>query len=360
MAAKRVAVLGSGAVGLGTAAMLAARGHVPVVWSPSGMSARAGGVLTATGALSGRWNIQVVDTAAEAIMHADSVLLALPATTHRAVLDDVLPHLRPGQTFIFSGHLSFAALYLSKRLAGLGLALPIVAWGTTIVTGRRWEALSVRVGNVRARIDACALPGSAASPALDLCKTLFGDRFVRRPDLLAIALSNVNPQNHLGIALCNFTRIERGEVWRQNSNITRSVGRLMEALDAERLAVAAAFALEVRTLRQHFHLSFNTPEGPLGEMARALAARGDDTIAPASLDTRYVLEDAPFGLLPTILLGRLAGQATPLHDAGLAILSALYGRDLATDNDLLPALGFAAFSRAQLHQLAAEGWPAPG
>jgi opine dehydrogenase len=340
--------------------LLAFTGHVPVVWSPSGAAERAKGALSASGALSGQWNVQVVATPAEAIENADAVLLALPATTHRAVLDDVLPYLSTGQTFIFSGHLSFAALYLSRRLAERDLALPIVAWGTTIVTGRRVEALSVRVGNVRARVDACAVPSSSAAPALDLCRELFGDHFVVRADLLAIALSNVNPQNHLGIALCNFTRIERGEVWRQNGNITDSVGRLMEALDAERVAIAAAFEVEVRTLRQHFHLSFNTPEAPLGEMARALAARGDDTVAPASLDTRYVLEDAPFGLLPTILLGRLAGQATPLHEAGLAILSALYGRDLAADNDLLPALGFAELSAADLRRLAAEGWPAPG
>jgi opine dehydrogenase len=345
-------VLGSGAVGLGSAALLASAGHVPVVWSPSGAAARAGGALTASGALSGQWNVEVVDNAAEAVGGADAVLLALPATTHRAVLDDVLPHLAAGQTFIFSGHLSFAALYLSKRLAERGIALPIVAWGTTVVTGRRAEPLAVRVGSVRAKVDACVLPASTAMPALDLCRELFGDRFVRRADLLAIALSNVNPQNHLGIALCNFTRIERGEVWRQNSNITDSVGRLMEALDAERLAIAAAFEVDVRTLRQHFHLSFNTPEAPLGEMARALAARGDDTVAPASLDTRYVLEDAPFGLLPTILLGRLAGHATPLHEAGLAILSALYGRDLAADNDLLPGLGFAELSLPQLRRLA--------
>jgi opine dehydrogenase len=352
MTARRVAVLGSGAVGLGSAALLASAGHVPVVWSPSGAAARAGGALTASGALSGQWNVEVVDNAAEAVGGADAVLLALPATTHRAVLDDVLPHLAAGQTFIFSGHLSFAALYLSKRLAERGIALPIVAWGTTVVTGRRAEPLAVHVGSVRAKVDACVLPASTAMPALDLCRELFGDRFVRRADLLAIALSNVNPQNHLGIALCNFTRIERGEVWRQNSNITDSVGRLMEALDAERLAIAAAFEVDVRTLRQHFHLSFNTPEAPLGEMARALAARGDDTVAPASLDTRYVLEDAPFGLLPTILLGRLAGHATPLHEAGLAILSALYGRDLAADNDLLPGLGFAELSLPQLRRLA--------
>jgi opine dehydrogenase len=289
---------------------------------------------------------------------ADAVLLALPANHHRAVIDAVAAHLSPDQIVIISGHLSFGALYLSKRLAARGVAVPIVAWGTTVVTGRRTGTLAVRVGSVRAKVDACALPGRDATASLDLCRTLFGDRFVPRSDVLAIALSNVNPANHLGIALCNLTRMERGEVWRQNENITDAVGRLLEALDAERLAIAAAFDLSVRTLREHFHLSFHVPPGPIGEMARAMAAQGDATLAPASLDTRYVTEDAPFGLLPTILLGRLAGRPAVLHEAGLTLLSALYGRDLAADNDLLPGISFADITLPRLRALAIDGWPA--
>jgi opine dehydrogenase len=350
----RVAVLGSGAIGLGSAALLAQSGHVPVVWSHAGVSA---GTLGATGAIDGQWDIPVVADCANAVAGADAVLLALPANHHRAVIDAVAPHLSAGQTFIISGHLSFGALYLSKLLAGRGIALPIVAWGTTVVTGRRTAPLTVRVGSLRAKVDACALPGRDAAAALDVCAKLFGDRFVPRADLLAIALSNVNPANHLGIALCNLTRMERGEVWRQNDNITDAVGRLLEALDAERLAIAAAFDLSVRTVREHFHLSFHVPSGPIGEMARAMAARGDSTVAPATLDTRYVNEDAPFGLLPTTLLGRLAGRPAVLHEAGLAMLSALYGRDLAADNDLLPAIGFSGLTIPRLRALAAEGWP---
>jgi opine dehydrogenase len=273
------------------------------------------------------------------------------------VIDAVAPHLTPAQTVMISGHLSFAALYLAQRLAERGVALPIVAWGTTVTTGRRAGPLAVRVGSVRAKVDACVLPARDAAAALDLCSALFGDRFVPRADLLAIALSNVNPANHLGIALCNLTRMERGEVWQQNENITDSVGRLLEALDAERLAIAAAFGVTVRSLREHFHLSFHVPPAPLGEMARAMVARGDKTVAPATLDTRYVTEDAPFGLYATTLLGRMAGRPATLHEAGLALLSALYGRDLAADNDLLPAIGFADLTLPQLRRLALDGWP---
>jgi opine dehydrogenase len=356
----RIAILGAGAVALGSAALLAASGHLPVLWSPSGAGVAdlGDGMLHATGALEHECEVEIAADCRAAVERADAVLVAVPANGYRVVLDALAAALRAGQPVIISGHLSFGALYLSRALAARGIAAPIVAWGTTAVSGRRAGPASVRVSSVRAEVDIATLPANAAEPMLALCRNLFGDRFRPRDGLLAIALSNVNPQNHLAIALCNFTRIERGETWLQNSNITQSVGRLMEALDAERLAVADAFGVAVRTLRQHFHLSFHTPEAPLAEMARALAARGNDPAAPTNPQTRYVIEDAPFGLHPTALLARMCGRNAVLHEAGLATLSAMYGHDLAADNDILPALDFAAMTRDRLRDITSTGWHA--
>jgi len=244
-------------------------------------------------------------------------------------------------------------------LAARGLRLPIVAWGTTVTTGRRTGPATIRVGNIRAKVDIATIPADAAARGLATCQAMFGDRFVPRDDLLAIALSNLNPQNHMGIALCNLTRMEKGEVWLQSENLTDAVGRLLEALDAERLAIAGEFGLHVRTIREHYALSFNVAPDAPGAMNRAMTARGDKTVAPATLDSRYVTEDVPYGLVATALLGRLAGRPAVLHEAGIAILSALYGRDFTAENDLLPAIGIAGMSLAELRARARDGWPAP-
>jgi opine dehydrogenase len=152
----------------------------------------------------------------------------------------------------------------------------------------------------------------------------------------------------MALALANFTRMEKGEAWGQSENLTIAVGRLLEAIDAERLALAAAFGLTVRTMREHYSLTYGVPDAPLGETSRMLAESQPTTLGPATIDTRYTLEDVPFGLLPLAELGRLAGVAMPLHQAGLAIFSALYGRDLAEGNDILPELMKGGLSREQL------------
>src|SRR5690606_5085880 len=77
----------------------------------------------------------------------------------------------------------------------------------------------------------------------------------------------------------------------------------------------------------------------VAEAARQIVARGSDPAGPIDIETRYVLEDVPFGLVPTIYLAQLAGVAAPLHKCGVELLSAAYGRDFRSDNDLLRELG---------------------
>jgi opine dehydrogenase len=209
---------------------------------------------------------------------------------------------------------------------------------------------------VRQKIDLATVPDSVIEEGHALCTALFGDRFVKRDGLLAIALSNLNPQNHLGIALLNLTRMERGEEWSQGQNITPTVGRLIEALDEERLAIAKIFGLSVRTVKEHFSLSFHVPMASVSEMNQEMHRQGRGGLGPATVNSRYVLEDVPFGLLPTILLGRLARSPATLHEAGVALFSAAYGRDFTQDNDLLPELGLQRLSVAELQRLMRSGY----
>ena len=143
-----------------------------------------------------------------------------------------------------------------------------------MTTGRKTSLTEVKVNSLRSRIDMATVPETALDEGHALCTQLFGNRFVIRDGLLAIALSNLNPQNHLAIALFNLTRMERGEVWGQAQNVTPAVGRVMEHLDAERLAIADGFELTVRTIREHYAFSYQLPVAGIAEMNAELHRRG--------------------------------------------------------------------------------------
>ena len=337
----RVGIAGAGNIGMGYAALLSQSGHEAWIWSPSGSRTQAlavGQPLITTGAIEGSFRPNVC-TSAEMLAISDVIVLALPAYGHRFVLDSVIPFIAPRHTVIISGHLSFAALYLAKKLAERGLEIPIVAWSTTVLTCKPRGPNRFNIGTIRAKVDMATLPARQAVSALATCIALFGDRFTPKDDILSIALSNINPQDHLGMAICNLSRIERAESWGQNTMVTPAIGKYLEAMDAERVAIAAAFDKSVRTIFDHYRLSHNITASTVTEMSAILVERGSDPLGPTDLETRYILEDVPFGIVPTIYLAKLAGVSVPLHQGGLEIICACYGRDFGGDNDLLPEIG---------------------
>lgn len=354
----RVGILGAGGIAFGAAAYLHLKGHEPVLWSPSGRSTAelaAGAALKASGSVELSFHPRIASSAEEVITGSDVVMLAMPGNAHRMAMEAIADNLRDGQPTIISSHLSFGALYLSRLLSERGTKAPIIAWGTTLTTGRRQGPTEVGVNSIRSKIDLATVPENDIEIGHTLCAELFGDRFVRRDGLLAISLSNLNPQNHLAISLFNLTRMERGEQWGQAENVTASVGRVMEQLDAERLAIATELGVSVRSIKEHYSFSYQLPIASVAEMNAELHKRGKGGFGPPTTESRYVLEDAPFGLWPTILLGRLAGRPAILHEAGLALLSAAYGRPLADDNDLLPLLEIQNLSRDSLQEISRVG-----
>jgi len=134
----------------------------------------------------------------------------------------------------------------------------------------------------------------------------------------------------------------------------------MEALDTERIAIAKALGIEVRTIHEHFSWSFHVPMETLDEDASSADESSsppkmrpltvsemnqqmhhylkNDVLGPSSPNSRYVLEDVPYGLVLTILLGKLVNKPAVLHESGIRILSAMYGRDFMEENDLLDGL----------------------
>ena len=73
--------------------------------------------------------------------------------------------------------------------------------------------------------------------------------------------------------------------------------------------------------------------------------------APDSVDTRYLAEDIPFGLVPWSLIGRMYGLATPTIDAVIQMASVMLERDYLTDGLSPEDLGIEGLKPAELKSL---------
>ena len=349
----RVAIIGSGGIGRGYLAYLTSKGHSPVLWSPSGAAHSDfadGAMLDVTGQFETSLQPAIACDCAEAIDGTDAIIVAVPANGFRAVLDQLAPHLENGQTVIISSHSSFAALYLHRLLLKREIDLSIVAWATTALTARKNGPRGVHISGVRAKLDVATLPVRHAATGLSVCQRLFGDRFEPREDILAIMLSNLNPPGHMAVMLGNLTRAERGEDWPNYGSITEGVGRIIDAMDIERLALARAFGLSVRSVQDHYVHSFGIEPGPVDRMAAQVYRKRPELLGPKTLDTRFITEDVPFGLVPLETLGAIAGIPLPLHQAGIALFNAICARDFRAENDLLPLLNLGSIDAGELHR----------
>ncbi len=359
----RVGIAGAGSVAHGMAAALERDGHHATLWAPRRGAELAGELAdgiraeaAVPGGVEGHFHPSVAEDAAALAADADVLAIALPGYGHKAVMDALAPHIRAGQPVIISSQSAMGAVYLGNLLHARGIDAPIIAWSTTVVLAQRPAPGLVRCQPLRARVDICTLPHTAATEGLALCEALFGQRFKDVGGLLAISLSNLNPQNHLGIGLVNLTRMELGETWWQTEYMTPMVARYIEALDQERLAIAEALGLQVRTVRDHFHLSYHvSADADLATMFQEMRDRKIGAYAPTSAQSRYITEDVPFGLVPVVMLGDLVGRPAALHRAGVDTICALYGRDFWNECDLMQALDLGRLDREALVKVAERG-----
>jgi opine dehydrogenase len=345
----RVAILGAGAVGPICAVLAARRGHEAVLFSPSGAGTRGiAGRLRAEGLIAAEVPVAVAATLAEALAGADAALLAVPAHAHAALLPRIAAALPDSLPLVLTPALSLAPLVLDGLRAGLGGApgrAPIGAMATTPAGGRRSGPDAVRVTLVRSEVPIAALPAAAAAEMGALVQDLFGTLCPAAANVLEVALGNANPITHGALALANLTRMERAEAWNQYEMMTPAVCRLMEALDAERAALAAAWGVRVDGVAAYLHRANGVPLAPLAEMTAAIAASAGAVMGPTAVATRYLAEDIPFGLSAWLRLAAPKGVAMPVTASVVTALAALSGLDLAA-NPLLDGLDPAALGGA--------------
>ncbi|MCW2485289.1 NAD/NADP octopine/nopaline dehydrogenase family protein [Candidatus Symbiopectobacterium sp. NZEC127] len=355
----KIALLGAGNIGFASAAWLCHHGHQTVLWARdahtlAGISHAHSG-LHYTGVIEGECRPAVTTDIAAAVRGADAVLLCVPGYGHRAVMEALAPHLTTGQPVIINSACSLSALFLSQLLAQRAIRAPIITWGTTAFTARRKAENGVTLMTARRCVHVATLPAAHNAEAIALCEQLFGKRFQPQSNILATSLININPIAHLGLALCNVTRIEHQERWPQYHYMTDGVANLILALEQERQALAQAFGLRLHSIEAHFQQSFDVSCRTLSEIAAELHRRRGGPPGPTDMNTRFILEDTPYGLVFAEAIARKAGIALPLHSASITLASAVWQCDLRAQNDVLPSLELDALSLADFTRSLQEG-----
>ena len=350
MTIRSVAILGAGNGGCAAAADLGARGYEIRLYSRGAeriAPLKAQGGIAYEGALGeGFTAIPVItDEAAEAIAGADLVVFMVPTQAHQSIAAAAAPHLAPDQLVMAApGH---TVLLIPSVLRRGGIARPVVCeTGSLPYICRMDGPDKVRITKRSDYQAFAAFPARETERLAALVKPVF-PMIAPVANLLETVFPYTNAVHHPPAILMNVGRIEAtaGDYYHYYDGISPSVGRLIDALDAERLAVAGALGARATPLPEHFHrMGYTTEAARDSGLAYEVFHQSEPDRwirAPSTLRHRFLDEDVPYGLVPLAELGHLAGVATPHMDRVIDLASVVRGRDYRAEGLTLERMGLA-------------------
>lgn len=359
----RVAIVGAGAGGAAAAVDLTLRGHDVALWSRSRSTLehfRERGGVAYEGVL-GCGEVRparITSDLAEALRGVDAAVICLPSLAHEAVGRALADAGMAVPLVLNPGH-TCGALHLRAIFSARGCKLPPTAELSTLTyVARKHEPSEVTISGAAGRVRGAHLPGG--EEALEVAASLW-PCVEQAADVLATGLANVNLVLHPPGAVLAAAWVEatEGDFRFYVDAMTPGVTRVLERLDDERRAVARALGHDLPPLLDEM--------AAIGTVARDDARSGDVRAAisrgranrsirgPGSLDHRYYREDFPYGIVPLIALGRLAGTTTLVAEALLQVAQTATGEDLSNDGLTAERLGIAGLDRDGLRRLVTKG-----
>ena len=142
--------------------------------------------------------------------------------------------------------------------------------------------------------------------------------------------------------------------------VTPAVARMYEAIDAERMAIAAALNVKVPSLIEWIERAYNVREADLVKTFQRLTAEPDGPYlankAAGTLNHKYVTEDVPTGLIPISELGRATGVPTPAIDTLIDMARLMTGKTFADEARTLERMGLTDMKAVSIRSVVNNGY----
>ena len=333
MSRSAVVLLGADACTVGIAGRLARGGHEVVLWeapSSAGSGLRpcgrpqvrlsgAGGEGTATLA-------RTTDDVFAALAAGDVLITCLPAGPQETFTRLVLPLVEPRHTLVLlAGPLTSLvhAKWLRDHGRGVNGLPTLVESDVTPLVAHLRASDHVHVSDLVAEPGLGVFPADRTAATLDLLRPVLPDARPHR-HVLSAALAAVVPFVRAATALLNMGALQhvRGGFALFADGFSPGVARVVEALDVERRALAAALGLELPTAAEALHRWGLAPLGGLWA-----AVNGSQALTRElgrSLGRERVCPDEPLDAAAPYLrawlgVAGLFGVSMPLLQAFVAV-----------------------------------------
>ena len=363
---RQIAVLGAGHGGCAAAADLTRRGFDVRLHARRDerlQPLREAGGITARGVLEGLIPIALMTTdVAEAVDGADVIMLVVPSVAFGYYASALAPLLTPERAvFLNPGHTGGGLHFVHElRRAGYRARVRTCESVTLTYICRMEGPATVGIYSYTRNLKFSAFPGTHAQALFDLMAPVY-PQLRLASSVLETGLSNMNAVFHPPGMLMNAGWIEDtdGDFLFYRQGITESIGRVVSAVDAERMVIASALDVPATSFLEAFHQAGLTTEAARHSGSVARACRESEPNAtirsPPSLDHRYIHEDVGHGLVPMAAFARIAGVPSPTIDALNHVACVAVGIDYSTTGLTLERMGLADVSHGDFGRFLHEG-----
>jgi opine dehydrogenase len=361
----KITILGGGNGSFAAAGDFALQGHDVRLWrrdSEAVAAHRAAGSRITVKDSKGRHEAQlalVTSDMAEAVRGTELILCPAPAFAQDDIARALAPHLTDGQV-VFLPPATFGSMIFAQaaRDAGNLADVAFAETGTLPWLTRKHGPFEVAITIRAKRLPVGVFPLKNADHALAVIGKAFPGVIEPCGDALSGALMNAGPIIHPPLIVMNAGPIEHFERWDIHKEGTQaSIRRVTDKLDAERVAIREALGYGA----PHFPIAHHyAKEGEQWMYGRGshdrLTDSGDWRERLILTEHRYMREDLHVGLSFFTSVARLAGVATPLMTAFLAIGGAVCSEDFLHGGRTLESFGLGGMDKAALQRLLKEGF----
>lgn len=278
------------------------------------------------------------------------IMVVTPAFTHRMIAERCAKYLTDGQVVVLNpGRTAGSLEFLETiRKAGCTKDVVIAEAQTLIYSCRRIGPTNVEVYGTKKAVDVSAIPGERIGYVMELLNVCY-PQFKPTESVIGTSLANIGSMFHPTPVLMNVGRIETDAngfkyYWEA---ISPTVAKVVEQLDAERLAVGAAYGTKLLSAFEWLDQSYPVHGDTLYERIQSNEAYGHIK-APTSVDVRYLTDDVPNGLVPIEALGKAAGVETPCISAVITLGCAMFRKDYRKEGRSLENIGLAGLNKEQV------------
>ena len=367
LALKTIAVLGAGHGGQASAADLTLRGYAVRLFSRSeqalGPIRERGGIELDGAAGAGFAQLELItNDLGEAVTSADLVELVVPTTAHDFYAAALAPILNDGQpVFLNPGHTGGGLHFVAElRRHGFVGQIRTCEVATLTYGCRRQLPGHVRIFNVVTALPFAAFPGRYADELFELVRQIYPNIVLKR-NVLETAFSNINAVEHPPQTLLNVGWLEhtKGDYEFYYEGTTPGVGRVIDAVDREKMNVARALGIDAKPFVERFYETGYTTAHAL-EVGTAYQALHESepnrhVKGPPTLDHRYINEDVGQGLVPWAALGDLVGVDTLTMDHLIGLASVVNERNYASEGLTLERMGLSGVALGDLERFLRDG-----